>query len=385
MKIVYVSNFMNHHQLPISMELYKNLGNEYKFIALERVPAERLSMGYEDMNHKYPFVIAAYNSEEVYRRCMRLIQDCDVLLVGSAPNEIMEKRLKRGKVTIKCSERYFKEGNSWVLFPRYFYRAMKHIRRFQKYPLYYLCSSAYTAADVNAFSNFRGRTFKWGYFPEVRIYENIEDLIVRKNTTSILWVARFIELKHPDVPIRVAKKLKSAGYQFEMNLIGNGELVDSIRSVIKEEGLEDCVNLLGAMSPKEVRNYMESTGIFMFTSDFNEGWGAVMNESMNSGCAVVASHAVGSVPFLLKDGENGLIYKNGDIDDLYNKVELLIRDIDLQRKLGREAYRTMTEVWNAKNAANRLITLLQQLSDGVTPYKEGPCSNADILKNGWYK
>ena len=49
---------------------------------------------------------------------------------------------------------------------------------------------------------------------------------------------------------------------------------------------------------------MEKSEIFLFTSDKGEGWGAVLNESMNSACAVVASHAIGSVPFLLKDGEN---------------------------------------------------------------------------------
>jgi glycosyltransferase involved in cell wall biosynthesis len=61
------------------------------------------------------------------------------------------------------------------------------------------------------------------------------------------------------------------------------------------------------MAPEAVRDHMEAADIFLFTSDFNEGWGAVLNESMNSACAVVASHAIGSVPFLLKDGENGFI------------------------------------------------------------------------------
>lgn len=51
------------------------------------------------------------------------------------------------------------------------------------------------------------------------------------------------------------------------------------------------------MKASEVRSYMEKADIYLFTSDFNEGWGAVLNESMNSGCAVVASHAIGSVPF----------------------------------------------------------------------------------------
>lgn len=47
MRIAYVSNFMNHHQLPFSMGLLGQDDVEYIFIALEPIPQERLDMGYE--------------------------------------------------------------------------------------------------------------------------------------------------------------------------------------------------------------------------------------------------------------------------------------------------------------------------------------------------
>lgn len=56
---------------------------------------------------------------------------------------------------------------------------------------------------------------------------------------------------------------------------------------------------------RKVREHMEDADIFLFTSDYNGGRGAVLNESMNSGCMVAASHAIGSVPFLLEDGKRG--------------------------------------------------------------------------------
>ena len=48
-----------------------------------------------------------------------------------------------------------------------------------------------------------------------------------------------------------------------------------------------------------------------------EGWGAVLNEAMNSGCACIASHAIGSAGFLIEHGENGFVYRDGDMDDFY--------------------------------------------------------------------
>ena len=145
--------------------------------------------------------------------------------------------------------------------------------------------------------------------------------------------------------------------------------------------------MLGAMPPEAVREHMEKAEIFLFTSDFNEGWGAVLNESMNSGCAVVASHAIGSVPFLIRDGENGLIYRNGDDDGLYKRVTRLIDDPALRDRLGRNAYRTLADTWNAETAAERFLQLSQALLDGKSPelFDEGPCSRAAVLRNGWYK
>ena len=213
-------------------------------------------------------------------------------------------------------------------------------------------------------------------------------MIKNKEKSSLLWAARFIDWKHPEIPILIAERLKKAGYKFKLNLIGNGVMEKQIDEMIKEKGLEDCVFMLGAMKPGEVRLHMEKSQIFLFTSDFKEGWGAVLNESMNSGCAVVASHAIGSVPYLIEDGKNGLIYKNGDIDDLYNKVKYLLDNPEKSEGIGKNAYETLKTTWNAEVAAERFVVLATKLLNGENIenlYDNGPCSKAEILKNNWYK
>ena len=121
-----------------------------------------------------------------------------------------------------------------------------------------------------------------------------------------------------------------------------------------------------------------------FTSDKNEGWGAVLNESMNSACAVVASDAIGAVPFLLQDGENGLCYRSCDVDDLYKKVKFLLDHEEERKVMGKNAYETVTSLWNAEVAAQRLLDLSEQILQGnkrPTLYGTGPCSKAQILKD----
>jgi len=102
----------------------------------------------------------------------------------------------------------------------------------------------------------------------------------------------------------------------------------------------------------------------------------VLNESMNSGCAVVASRAIGAVPFLVEDNGNGMIYPSCNVDALFGKVKTLLEDPDQQRKLGAAAYETMTEVWNGEVAAQRLCRLIEELLQNGKPnlYKTGPCS-----------
>ena len=126
--------------------------------------------------------------------------------------------------------------------------------------------------------------------------------------------------------------------------------------------------------------------IFLFTSDRNEGWGAVLNESMNSGCAVVSSHAIGSTPFLLEDSKNGLIYKNGDIADLYNKVKYLLDNPEKRRLLGKNAYDSILTLWNPRVAAERFLVIAKQVLEAKATdvFFEGPCSSARRLKDDWF-
>lgn len=331
------------------------------------------------------FVLRTYENEGLRNECETLIDRADVVIIGSAPDYLIQSRLKAGKLTFRYSERIYKKGCRWYELPA---RAVKYYFKHGRYKnLYLLCASAYTAVDYAKTCTFINKAYKWGYFPEVKQYPDIDQLLERKKRPSILWVGRLIGLKHPDASILLAEKLKNDDYDFDLNIIGNGEMEAQLKGMIQEKQLGDCVHMLGAMTPEEVRAHMERADVFLFTSDFNEGWGAVLNESMNSACAVVASHAIGSVPFLVKDGENGFIYKNGDSDDLYKKVAVLLADKETREGMGRKAYHTIINTWNAEVAAERFLKLAEALQKGASTdlFEDGPCSKAGRLKNDWYK
>lgn len=394
MRVAFISCYMSPHQKPFCDEMYGFLGKDFTFIAVQPIDDERTSMGWSSDEADY--IVYAYRDEYSGEIANGVANDADVVIIGSAPDAYIVSRLKKRKLTFKYSERFYKTGLNIKMLPHAMAGAWLHHGRFQGYPLYMLCASAYTPADAAVFHNYVGRTYKWGYFPEVKKY-NVEALIAKKLSkvtaglkhpcASILWAGRLVGWKHPDASIRLAEVLKQKGYAFKLTIIGNGHMEQELHMMISEKGLSDCVEMLGAMPPETVREYMERADIYLFTSDFNEGWGAVLNESMNSGCAVVASHAIGSVPFLIRNGENGLIYENRNEMDLQQQVIRLLENPSLRVELGRNAYQTMAQMWNAENAAKRFMKLAGTLLEGKDSenlFDDGPCSRAEILKNDWY-
>lgn len=385
MKIAFVSNYFNHHQRFISNALFSICDGQYVFISTSEMSEERKALGYGEENIP-EYVKYTYKSDIEAQECQNYIDEADVVVYGSAPRNLIEKRLSEKKLTFMYSERLYKKKCPIYKLPVHFFRALKNYIRFKNF--YNLSASAYASLDFSKTCSFIGKTYKWGYFPVVKRYEDVGVLIKSKKPSSILWCARFIGLKHPEIPIKIAKRLKNEGYNFKLGMIGNGPLEEKAKNVIISNGLSDCVEMLGSMKPEQVREHMEKSEIFLFTSDRNEGWGAVLNESMNSACAVVANSAIGSVPFLIEDGENGYMYKDGDIDDLYNKVKMLLDNPDERKRVSKNAYQTMVDEWNAENAAKKFVALCERMLDGEYkpfPYESGVCSKAEILKDNWYE
>ena len=352
MKIVFVSNYYNHHQSSISREFDKQTDHNFYFIETIPMEQERKNLGWGN-EAKPQYVMQSYLNEEMMEQCKQLIIDADVVIWGSCPFEMIKPRLKMKKLTFMYSERLFKSSG----FLGKMLRAIKYNLKLRIYKSnhYLLCASGYAAEDYNKIGLFKDKAFKWGYFPETKIYENIDELISSKEKHSILWVARFIDWKHPEIAVNLAKYLKTKGYEFTLNMIGTGPLENDIKANIENNNLSDCVHVLGSMSPEKVREHMEKSEIFIFTSDRNEGWGAVLNEAMNSACAVVANNEIGAVPFVLKDEINGFCYFSEE--QLYEKVKLLLDSSGTRKKIGNNAAKTIVVHWNSREAVNRFISL----------------------------
>ena len=256
-----------------------------------------------------------------------------------------------------------------------------------------MCAGGYVASDFHLVHAYPNKMLKWGYFPETKHYDK-EKLVTkhREGNVSLLWAGRFIDWKHPELPILLAEYLKEKGYAFHLSMVGGGEMEDEIRRMIEEKKLEKEMTLCGYLKPYQVREKMEDTEVYLLTSDYKEGWGAVLNEAMNSGCAVLASHAVGAVPYLLEHEKNGMVFQSGNVKDMCGKAELLLKSAAKRKELGDAAYETIVQEWNAEKAADRLVEMAEKLlkmneknivqNVKELAYEEGPLSMAEVIAPG---
>lgn len=395
MKIVFASNWFNHHEKFFCDAISANSDVEFHFIQTERIPEERLQLGYQDITADTPYCVCSYESKENYCRAISICNEADALILGSAPYEFIAERVRKNKLTFFYAERLFRQGLWHMLYPPTFFTVLKRfINPGRKTNFYLLAASGYTAWDTSRIFAFDGNRFKWGHFIEVPDMnsETVEQKLKNSGLkhpqdVSILWAGRLIGLKHPDMSLRVAKTLKEKGIHFNLKIIGAGELEGMLGKMISDNHLEDCVQMLGSMTPLEVRKYMEEADIYLFTSDFYEGWGAVLGEAMASGCAVVTSHGIGATPFLAKHLENALVYETGNYGSFERNVLKLAGDPALRNKLGRNANSTMMNLWNPKVGADRFYKLCNNLLEGKAApfYADGPISKAEVIKNNWFK
>lgn len=155
MKLTFISNYINHHQIPFCNCFYQELREDFSFIQTEPMEEERVRMGWAVDAHAIPYVHLLYEEEEI---CRRLIDDCDLLLAGwMEKEELISARLGSGKPAIRISERIYREGQWKAVSPKGLIHKYKEHIRYRNKPVYLLCAGAYVASDFTLIHAYPGK------------------------------------------------------------------------------------------------------------------------------------------------------------------------------------------------------------------------------------
>ena len=379
MKLVIYSEILNIHQVHVADYLYELLKDDFCFVELVLSNETKGGGCFNDR----PYLLSPKKKTTHEKKAMDLAKTADVcIFAGHHSFKYQKERLKHNKLSFEMGERWLDRGWIKLLSPRLLLNQLYYHTRWYKKPLYKLCCGGYVSYDQYRLHSFNNKCYKWGYFTKVDPFEIEESWNVpASGRASIIWCARFLTWKHPELVVKLAKRLKDDGFDVRFDLYGTGPELPMIEKLRNSLGVSDIVALNGFVPNNLLLKEMRKHDIFLFTSDKMEGWGAVLNEAMSNGCSVVASNEIGSVCYLVKDGENGLVFESGNLDSLYEKVVLLLRNRAFMRTIAINAYYDMINVWSPRNAAKNLIQLISDLQHGYeTTIVEGPCSKAPIIK-----
>lgn len=374
MTVVFFWNYLNHHQVHVADELHRLLGDGFRFVATMPANVRELKGGCDYSSR--PYCIQAGESAVAHQEAMMYARTADVCVFGACSQQYAVMR--RTGISFECGERWLKRGWLNILSP-VLCMSLSNYRRYYRHRQFYkLCAGAYTAKDDLRLGCYKGRHYKWGYFTDA-IKKNTAESKTRSKdgTVKMMWCARFIDWKHPELPVKLARKLKVDGYRFHIDMYGDGPLKSKIQNYICRHNLQEHVSLKGNVPNDRILDAMSDSDIFLFTSDRQEGWGAVANEALANRCCLVGADDIGAVPYLIRDMETGLVFKSGSLKSLYEKVKILLDTPVLIDTISEHGYKDLTEIWSPANAAKNFLSLVYDLHNGVeTSIKEGPCSKA---------
>lgn len=361
MRITFFSNFFNSHQLPLALEFNAMSEIDYTFVSLLQVDG---IVGRSSLDNEYPFVLKEYENEEASTIAMRHVLEDEIVVFGdmAGKERYVRARAETGRPFFRYAERLLKRGDWWRFALPKIYRTWDRFGRYKNLNMRVLCASAYTARDLSMFGFPSDKCLKWGYFPQTQIQDEPGDFSDRLPRYKALCSAqRLIPLKRVNLQLHALQRVLSAGANVKLTIAGDGPERQGLETLASELGIAANVEFLGELSHDDTLALMRECGVFLATSNRNEGWGATVNEAMSMGCCVIASEEMGSVPFLIKDGENGFVFKDPGVEGLARSILGVLNDEGLARRIGTAAEETTNGPWCAREAARRF----RKLSEGV--------------------
>lgn len=203
---------------------------------------------------------------------------------------------------------------------------------------------------------------KWSEIQNKIVIPNMLYSIPNKVKTEssfkkVLSLGRLEEQKGYDMLIKAWIPISKKHPDWRLEIFGSGSKKDYLNNLIDELDLNKYIKIKDPIN--NVYNELQNSDLYVLSSRW-EGFGMVLIEAMISGVPPVSFACPCGPKDIIKDGEDGLLVENGNIEQLTEKICYLIENEDVRKEMGKKA-RINVERFKVENIAKQWDDLFKDL------------------------
>ena len=179
------------------------------------------------------------------------------------------------------------------------------------------------------------------------------------DATTIIFAGSLVADKGVDILLKAVAKLGRP--DLRLLIAGQGALEQELKNLAKRLGIEGQVTFQGRVKPGRDMAFVMSRSHFLVLPSHHEGRPNVVLEAMAAGRPVIGTDIDG-IRELVKEGETGFLFSEGDIEGLSGAMRKLADNPELLIRMGRAARQWVSDqhlTW--ENTAREYIGLFKEV------------------------
>lgn len=182
----------------------------------------------------------------------------------------------------------------------------------------------------------------------------------------VLHVARLVEKKGTEYLIRAFAKIVKNYPETRLRIVGDGPLAGSLAQLCETLGISQRIDFVGAQAHEMVLQSMREARVFVVPSvtaknGDTEGLPIVLLEAAATAVPIIGTCHAG-IPEAIKDGLNGYLVPERDVDALADRLSRVLADADRRQSMGQAARRLVEEKFNLRHQCSRLEEIYDEMT-----------------------
>lgn len=176
----------------------------------------------------------------------------------------------------------------------------------------------------------------------------------------ILHIGRLVAWKRVDLLIKAYERVYTRFSDSELTIVGDGPELENLKKQASLSVAKDHIRFVGGVyDPFELGCYMKESSVYVLA-----GMGGLsINDAMCYEMPVICSICDGTEKDLVENGKNGYFFKEGDAEDLAEKIEIILTDEHTRKQMGKESLRIIKERININTVADNYLKVFHYVMD----------------------